>query len=145
MEPDLADPRRRARESALQMLYQWEVGRLDLPEVFETFPRVRPVRLDAAHEAFAQALARAVVARLGEVDGLIDARTDNWRFERLAVIDRLVLRLAVAEMLEWPETPPVAVLNEALELARRYSGEAAVKFVNGVLDAVRREIESRRA
>lgn len=143
--PGPVDPRRRAREFALQMLYQWEVGRLDLPDVFETYPRVQPERLDPGHEAFAHALVRATVARLGEVDPLVDARADNWRLERLAVVDRLILRLAVVEMLEWPDTPPVVVINEALELARTYSGEAAVKFVNGVLDAVRRDLAARRA
>lgn len=139
------DARRLARERALQMLYQWEVGREDLQEVFATFPRLQPDRLDDQHEAFVQALVRGTAARLGEIDPLIDARADNWRLERLAVVDRLVLRLAVFEMLEWPDTPPVAIINEALELARAYSGEAAVKFVNGVLDAVRRDVEATRA
>ncbi len=139
------DPRRRAREFALQMLYQWEVGRIDLPEVFELFPRVQADRLEPPLDAFAQHLARATVARLGEIDPLLDARTDNWRLARLAVVDRLILRMATAEMLEWPHTPAVAIINEAIELARAYSGEAAAKFVNGVLDAVRRDVEAGRA
>lgn len=143
--PAADDPRRRAREFALQMLYQWEVGGLDLPEVFELFPRVQVERLEPPLDAFAQHLVRATVARLGEIDPLLDARTDNWRLVRLAVVDRLILRMAAAEMLEWPQTPAVVVITEAIELARAYSGEAAVKFVNGVLDAVRRDVEASRA
>ncbi len=65
---------------------------------------------------------------------------ENWRVERMAVIDRLVLRLAVYELLADPDTPPRVVINEALELARTYSGEEAVRFVNGVLDAVRKAL-----
>lgn len=137
------DPRHRAREHALQMLYQWEVGREDLPDVLDTFPRVQAERLDDAHEAFARALVRGTVARLGEIDPLIDARADNWRLERLAVVDRLILRLAVHELLEAAGTPPAVIINEAIELARTFSGEPAVKFVNGVLDAVRRDVAAR--
>lgn len=135
------DPRRRAREVALQMLYQWEVGGEDLETVFETYPRVRPTGLDEAHEELAHGLVRGTAERLEQIDRLIDAHTQNWRLERLAVIDRLVLRLAVSELLGRPDTPPVVVINEAIELARVYSGEAAVKFVNGVLDAVKRELQ----
>jgi N utilization substance protein B len=137
------DPRRAAREVALQMLYQWEIGGVDLAEVFETYPRVHQATLDAEHEAFAHRLVRGTAERLPEIDAIIDAHTDNWRLERLAVIDRLVLRLAVCEMLVRPDTSPLVALTEALELARAYSGEAAVKFVNGVLDAIRRDLEAR--
>lgn len=142
--PPPQDPRRRARDFALQMLYQWEVGREDLPDVFVTFPQVQLDRLDPEHDLFARALVQSVVTRLGEIDPLIAAHAEHWRVERMAVIDRLILRLAIAEWLQWPETPPVVVINEAIELARRYSGEPAVKFVNGVLDAVRRDRESAR-
>jgi N utilization substance protein B len=135
-----SDPRHRAREAALQMLYQWEVGGEPLDAVFETFPRVQPTGLDPAHEELARRLVRGTAERLGDIDRLVDAHTQHWRLERLAVIDRLVLRLAVYELLARTDTPPVVVINEALELARAYSGEAAVKFVNGVLDAIRREL-----
>jgi N utilization substance protein B len=135
-----SDPRRRAREAALQMLYQWEIGGGDLDAVFETFPRVQPAALDPVHGELAHALVRGTAERVGEIDRLVDAHTQNWRLERLSVIDRLVLRLAVFELLARPETPPVVVINEAIELARTFSGEAAAKFVNGVLDAIRREL-----
>lgn len=135
-----SDPRHRAREAALQMLYQWEIGGDDLDAVFDTFPRVQTAPLDPSHVALAHDLVRGTAMRLEEIDRLVDTHTQNWRLERLAVIDRLVLRLAVFELLARPETPPVVVINEAIELARAYSGEAAVKFVNGVLDAVMREL-----
>ena len=81
------------------------------------------------------------IARVDEIDRLLSSRTQNWRVERMAVLDRLVLRLATFELLAEPETPAKVVINEALELARAYSGEEAVAFVNGVLDAVRKELK----
>ena len=71
---------------------------------------------------------------------MLVAHAHNWRLERMAVIDRLVLRLAVGELLAHPETPPKVVINEALELARTFSGDESVAFVNGVLDAVRKAL-----
>jgi N utilization substance protein B len=125
------------------MLYQREVGRADLAEVFATFPRVQPAAAHPSVLEAAEALVRGTAGRLAEIDPLIEAQLENWRLERLSVIDRLVLRLAVFELLERDDTPPAVVINEALELARAYSGEAAVKFVNGVLDALRRQLEDR--
>jgi N utilization substance protein B len=124
------------------MLYQWEIGRAELPEVFATYPRVQPAAAGPVMEV-AEALVHGTVRRLGEIDALLEARLENWRLERLGVVDRLVLRLAAFELLERPDTPPLAVINEAIELARTYSGEAAVKFVNGVLDGLRTELDGR--
>lgn len=134
--------RRRAREAALQMLYQWEVGRTDAHEAIATYW--------PAHDAdgavseglleFANGLVRGTIERVAEIDRLLAAHAHNWRIERMAVIDRLVLRLAVYELLSAPETPAKVVINEALELTRTYSGEEAVAFVNGVLDAVKKEL-----
>ena len=84
-------------------------------------------------------LARGAVSALSEIDLLIAQHTDNWRSERLAVVDRLIMRLAVYELL-FEKTPPAVVINEALELAKTFSGDRAVAFINGVLDAVRRAI-----
>ena len=89
---------------------------------------------------FANALVNGTTARVAEIDELLAAHAQNWRVERMAVLDRLVLRLAVCEMLSAPETPARVVINEALELARAYTGEEAVGFVNGVLDAVRKHL-----
>lgn len=138
--------RRRARESALQILYQAEVGRMGPQEAIGAFWRlersgdVGEEAVDADQQAFANELVRETLARASDLDQLIASHAHNWRLERMAVIDRLVLRLAVCELLTQPETPPKVVINEALELARTFSGDAAVAFVNGVLDAVRKAL-----
>jgi N utilization substance protein B len=149
--------RRRARESALQMLYQSEVGRMSPQEAIGVFWRMAPPGDDAPDaealgdepspnetdddlRAFANDLVRETLARVDAIDQLLVAHAHNWRLERMAVIDRLVLRLAVGELLAHPETPPKVVINEALELARTFSGDESVAFVNGVLDAVRKAL-----
>jgi N utilization substance protein B len=134
---------RRAREAALQMLYQWEVGRASAHEAIVTYwPAHDGEReLPEPLRAFANSLLRGTIARVAEIDAILAAHAQNWRVERMAVLDRLVLRLAVYELLAEPATPPKVVINEALELARTYSGEEAVAFVNGVLDAARKELE----
>lgn len=140
----VGDPtgRRRAREAALQMLYQWEVGRASAHEAIATYWPAHDVEqpLTSALRDFANALVRGTIDRVKEIDGLLSAHADNWRVERMAVIDRLILRLAVYEFLADRETPSRVIINEALELARTYSGEEAVGFVNGVLDSVKREL-----
>jgi transcription antitermination protein NusB len=134
--------RRRAREAALQMLYQWEVGRTSADEAIATYWPSRdpddPLPEDARE--FAGSLVRGTVTRVEEIDKLLAANTQNWRVERMAVLDRLVLRMATYELLSDPDTPAKVVINEAIELARVYSGDESVAFVNGVLDAVRKEV-----
>lgn len=134
--------RRRARALALQMLYQWEVGKLDIDRVLRTFGAydVEPASADAT--AYARWLASGTVEAVERLDARIVEATEHWRLSRLAVIDRLVLRLATFELLESKDTPPNVVLDEALELTRTYSSEEAVAFVNGVLDHIKRAIES---
>jgi transcription antitermination protein NusB len=139
-----ADPagRRRAREAALQMLYQWEIGRTGVHEAIVTYWPARDPSDDLSEElrTFANGLVRGTVDRVAEIDEMLSARARNWRVERMAVIDRMVLRLAVYELLTQEETPAKVVINEALELARTFSGDEAVAFVNGVLDAVRKDL-----
>jgi N utilization substance protein B len=134
--------RRRAREAALQMLYQWEVGRASAYEAIATYWPAHNADEPLADELrdFANELVRGTISRVKELDAILSAHAQNWRVERMAVIDRLVLRLAVFEFLAERETPSRVIINEALELARAYSGEEAVGFVNGVLDAVRKQI-----
>lgn len=134
--------RRQAREAALQMLYQSEVGRSGAVESIATYWSARDAdeQLDEPLREFANTLVRGALARREEIDALLTRHTQNWRIERMTVIDRLVLRLGVYEMLAEAETPSKVIINEAIELARAYSGEEAVGFVNGVLDAVRKEL-----
>jgi N utilization substance protein B len=133
---------RRAREAALQMLYQCEVGRTGAAEAILTYwPSRDPGgEVDDERRAFANRLVTGTLAETEAIDRLLAAHARNWRVERMAVIDRLLLRLAVYELQHAPDTPARVVINEALELARAYSGEEAVPFVNGVLDAVRRHL-----
>jgi N utilization substance protein B len=140
------DPRHRAREAALQILYQWDIGRGGIDAAVSTFFTLQWPNTDPPSEelrAFASALAYETVARLAEIDPLIAATAERWRPERMAVLDRLILRMAIAELIRDPGTPQAVVINEALELARTFSTEESVKFINGLLDAVRKKLAQR--
>lgn len=134
--------RRKARECALQMLFQWDLGK-DSPELVERlfWSNTRWLSEEALRR-FASELFQGAVAAAKEIDRLIARHTEHWRIERMAAVDRNILRLAIYEMTHRPETPPAVVINEALEIARRFSGEESVQFVNGVLDSVRKAIET---
>ena len=137
------DPRHRAREAALQILYQWEIGGRDIEKTADTYFTLQwPDREEPPDElrAFASALALDTVERMHEVDPLIAETTERWRPERMAVLDRLILRMAICELQRDRGTPPAVVINEALELARTFSTEEAVKFINGMLDAIRKKL-----
>ena len=139
------DPRHRAREAALQILYQWEIGRGEVEAAAAMFfTHQWPDGEAPADElrTFAVSLAVDTVARLETIDPLIADTADRWRPERMAVLDRLILRMAVCELLRDRGTPAPVVINEALELARTFSTEESVKFINGMLDAIRKKIES---
>ncbi|MBM3293824.1 MAG: transcription antitermination factor NusB [Candidatus Aminicenantes bacterium] len=129
--------RRTARERALRSLFALEFN--DAPAgglVPEPGRKAGP----RTAEAYAVRLVEGVRARRAEIDALIEGTSRNWRVERMAVVDRNILRIAVFEMLEDAFIPPAVVINEALEVAKRFSGEASAVFINGVLDAVRRKI-----
>ncbi len=134
--------RHRAREAALQMLYLWEVGGLDAASADERYWAVvaddAPALPDTAR-VFAQRLAHGTITRVAALDAVIERHAQNWRLSRMAVIDRLILRLGTYELLHEPDTPAGVVIDEALELARTFSEEDAVRFVNGVLDAIHRQ------
>jgi N utilization substance protein B len=137
------DERRAARAAALQMLYQWEVGRLSIDDAVRTFWSVgdREALSDEAR-AFAESLARGAAADAAQADPIIAASAEHWRLDRMAVLDRLILRLAVHEFLRAPATPRKVVINEAVELARTFSTDDAVRFVNGVLDGIRKKMDA---
>lgn len=128
--------RRTAREMALQMLYQAEAASMPIAEVIERFWSDRPVTSEVRD--FAERLARGTAFRAHEIDPLIQQTLDNWRLDRLAIVDRNVLRMAVFEILHEPDTPEVVVIDEAIEVAKRFGGEESGQFVNGILDAVRK-------
>ena len=136
--------RRRSRQRALQILYQWDMrqGAVDdaianyYGSLYSEESRVRPAR-----DPFLDALVKGTAENIQNIDGLISAHAEHWRLERMPTVDRNILRMAVYEMKN-TGTPAPVVIDEALELARRYSGEESVHFVNGVLDAVRRATEA---
>jgi transcription antitermination protein NusB len=138
------DPRHRAREAAVQILYQWEIGGRDVERAAETFFAFQWPNADAPPDdlrAFAAALSRDTVESLDAIDALIAETAERWRPERMAVLDRLILRMAICELMRDRSTPPAVVINEALELARTFSTEESVKFINGMLDAIRKKID----
>jgi N utilization substance protein B len=135
--------RHHAREAAVQMLYQWEVGKVAMFEVSQTFWTYAPLESEPLGDelrGFATRLATGVAGAVGDLDPLIAQAADNWRIERMNVLDRLILRLAVYEFLYERGTPAKVIINEALELARTFSTDDSVRFINGVLDAVRRSL-----
>lgn len=136
--------RHRGREAALQLLYQWEVGRLEAPllaEAGELYWASHPG--SPTTRAFADWLAVGTRTHLDTIDPVIAAHAANWRLSRMAVVDRLIIRMAVYELLH-SDTPPAVVINEALELSKTYGGEQTSRFVNGVLDGITRAVEQGR-
>jgi N utilization substance protein B len=133
--------RRRARECALQMLFSYDVARPSVEELIETY---WGEMAEAAEEVrgFANELVTGVIAHLNEIDERIRLRTEHWRISRMATVDRNLLRLAVFEFLYQPQTPTTVAINEALEIARRFSTHEATQFINGILDAIKRDVES---
>jgi N utilization substance protein B len=135
-------PRHAAREAALQVLYLCDIGRADPDVALDTFFAEHLPEADKALRDFASTLVRGTVTRRAELDALIVAHSANWRLERMAVIDRLILRMGAWELQHAPDTPPAVVLDEAIELARAFGSDDSPKFVNGVLDAIRKKLEA---
>ncbi|MFY9825065.1 MAG: transcription antitermination factor NusB [Thermoanaerobaculia bacterium] len=157
-----AGKRRTAREMAVQMLYQSDLGNSPLPHIFSTFDLAEyltreaseaearrgqppaeertdsPKRQKRAEEAFeyAKNLVRGTLDNQQRIDDLIRGQADNWRLERMPAVDRNILRLAVYEMLHENETPKLVVLDEAIELAKKFGSEQSGRFVNGLLDGL---------
>ncbi|MFH1811013.1 MAG: transcription antitermination factor NusB [Pseudomonadota bacterium] len=131
--------RRRARESALQVLYQldesaqetWDVERA-LEGYFANFEHAEPAR------AFARELVQGVAMHRPQIDQCILATSTSWRLERMSAVDRNLLRLGTFELLHGPEVPAAVVINEAVEIARRFGSESSAAFVNGILDEIAR-------
>ena len=130
-----AGTRRKSRELAMQMLFQADMGKQNPDQVRATFwksgddvePEVR---------GFAEDIFRVATVNLEKIDELIAANSKHWRIERMPAVDRNLLRMAVGEMLGFRSTPFPIVINEALEIGRRYSAPESINFLNGVLDSI---------
>ena len=128
--------RTKARECAVQMLYQWESTREPMDRVAGLFWKVRSTTDET--RARAETLARGAQGDVAALDAAITAALTNWRFDRVAAVDRNILRIAAYELLHEPETPSAVIIDEAVEMAKRFGEADSPAFVNGVLDAVRR-------
>lgn len=136
--------RRRARECALQMLFQYDLSQPSLEDLFESYwNELTELKAEDREKvpAFANRIVTGVITHLAQIDFIISRHAEHWRISRMATVDRNILRLAVYEFLYEPDTPRAVVINEALEIARRFSTPEATQFINGILDAIRRELD----
>jgi transcription antitermination protein NusB len=134
-------PRRKAREYALQMLFQWDITHDDIDQVMATFFQNQPEE-SADVIDFARRLVMGTVEHVERIDELIRRHAEHWRLDRMATVDRNLLRLAVHEFLESKDIPKTVAINEAIEIARRFSSQESPQFINGVLDSIKKELES---
>jgi N utilization substance protein B len=130
--------RRRSRQRALQILYLWDARRQPVDEAINAYYETLYSEEHPERDPFVASLVRGTVQHVTEVDERISRHAEHWRMERMPAVDRNILRLAVYEMLHGG-TPAAVTIDEALELARKFSNEESVQFVNGVLDAIHRE------
>ena len=136
--------RHRARERSLQILFQWDARRDPIDQAISAFYDglySEQSESKPPPDEFVERLVRGVVDNIADIDRRLASHAEHWRIERMPAVDRNVLRLAIYEMMALG-TPPAVAIDEAIELARRFSGEDSVQFINGVLDAVKREIEA---
>jgi len=126
--------RRKARELALQMLYQQDMSG-NVPdmiiETFEDLQKSKPQTRDFATKIF-----RGAVEHMSEIDEMIQAQADNWRLSRMAVVDRNIMRMSIYELLHETGTPKLVVIDEAIEIAKKYGTEKSSQFINGILDGI---------
>jgi len=134
-------PRRKAREFALQMLFQWDITRDTIDQVATTFFQNQDQESPAVVD-FARQLVKRTVEHVEEIDRLIQRHAEHWRLDRMATVDRNLLRLATQEFLYDRETPKTVVINEAIEIARRFSAQESPQFINGILDSIKKELEA---
>ena len=131
--------RRKAREYALQMLFQWDITRDQIETIAVSFwenheepPTVKD---------FAAQLVSRTIEHVEEIDAMIQRHAEHWRLDRMAVVDRNILRMATQEFIYDKETPKTVVINEAIEIARRFSAQESPQFINGILDSIKKELE----
>ncbi|HET7185446.1 MAG TPA: transcription antitermination factor NusB [Terriglobales bacterium] len=133
--------RRKSRELLLQMLFQSDMGKQPAEQVRRTFWAEQKDTTEEVRE-YVEDLFQVATERAAEIDRVIEEHAKNWRMDRMAAVDRNLLRAAVAEFLGKPQVPKPVVINEAIEIARRYSTPESIVFINGVLDSVARGLEA---
>ena len=130
--------RTKARECAFQMLYQWDMTRGAMDDVIDSYWKVRSTTDQT--RSMAERLARGAQGQVERIDREITAVSKNWRFDRIAAVDRNIIRIGVFELVNDAETPSAVVIDEAVEMARRFGEADSTAFVNGVLDAIMRRV-----
>jgi N utilization substance protein B len=136
--------RHRSRERALQLVFQWDLNRASTEQVKQGYWESLSPDNPPEGDPFAEQLFQGVTARVDEIDSLIREHASNWKLERMSAVDRNILRTAIFEMLDETAAPAV-IINEAIEIARRFSGDESGPFINGILDAVRRSLVTAKA
>ena len=134
-----ASGRRKSREIAMQMLFQADIGKQTPEQVRTTFWKAGD-QVEPEVRGFAEDLFRVAVEHQEQIDELLVANSKHWRLERMSAVDRNLLRMAVGEMLGFKGTPYPIVINEALEIGRRYSAPESLNFLNGMLDSIARSL-----
>ncbi|MFQ6038267.1 MAG: transcription antitermination factor NusB [Candidatus Aminicenantales bacterium] len=132
--------RRKARESALQILFQLEFNEANPEDIIQTFWQNR--RASEETVSYSRDLVTGILSHREEIDRLIQSVSEHWRLSRMAIVDRNVLRIAVYELVYGKDLSPAIPINEAIEIAKKYSSEEAATFVNGILDAVRKKMDT---
>ncbi|MCP2519579.1 transcription antitermination factor NusB [Candidatus Aminicenantes bacterium AC-708-M15] len=130
--------RRKARESALQILFQLEFSPDNYEEVIEEYWKER--KANARTREYANWLVRGVISSKEKIDNIIEECSENWRLSRMATVDRNILRIATFELLSEQDIPHPVIINEAIEIAKKYGTEESGQFVNGILDTIRKKI-----
>jgi len=132
--------RRKARELAVQMLYQYDLSGNAPDMIIDTFEDLQKSKPNTRE--FATKIFRGTVDHIADIDGMIQAQAENWRLSRMAVVDRNIIRLSVYEFLHETGTPKLVVIDEAIEIAKRYGNDKSSQFINGILDSIRKETET---
>jgi len=132
--------RRLARELALKVLYRFEEGDTDLPSVIEKVLEAKKYQIQ--DKDFSRILVQRTVANLKELDKEISRVIENWEYDRISVVDKIILRIGACEIIYFDDIPPQISINEAIEIGKKYGGSDSGRFINGVLDAIRKNHES---
>ena len=134
--------RRKARESALQILFQLEFNKPQIDKAVDQFWKEKKASEEIRD--YSNRIVKGIVSHQDKIDNLIQSLSNHWRLSRMAHVDRNILRIAVFEFLYEKDTAPAVIINEAIEIAKKYSSDEAAAFVNGILDAVKKKLETRK-
>ena len=126
--------RRKARELALQMLYQFDLSANPPQQIVDTFEELQKSKPNTRE--FATKIFRGTVDHLSEIDDMIQAQAENWRLSRMAVVDRNIIRMSVYEFLHETDTPKLVIIDEAIEIAKKFGTQKSSQFINGILDGI---------